>query len=159
MVDDATIAAIVTVLVTASLPFYLKGAWIMIDAEVVSWNVLMRHLRYVVVGLVLTTVPMVVWMIPRVVIHLSGLTALHAFLGIQAYALLLFGLTGIVRIFQAKRRAELYRDPDPDVDISELGDRMDHWRMRLRVGVFGYVIFWFGAWLLGTYRFFLFYVL
>lgn len=159
MVEDATIAAVVTLCVTASLPFYLRGAWIVIDADPVTWNVLMRHLRYVAVGLALTTVPMVGWMIPRLTIHLSGLTVLHAVFGIQAYALLAFALTGIFRIFQAKRAADLYHDPDPDVDINELHERMDHWRMRLRIGVFGYLLFWIGAWLLGTYRFLVFYVL
>ncbi|MCL9815409.1 DUF7321 family protein [Natronocalculus amylovorans] len=159
MLDDATTATIVAIMVTLSLPFYLKGAWIMIDAETVTWAILIHHLKYIVVGLTLTTVPMVTWMIPRLVDQLSGITGLHAVLGLQAYALLLFALTGIVRIFQAKREADLYHNPDPHVDIDELHENMGHWRMRLRVGVFGYVFFWFAAWLTGLYRYVIGYVL
>jgi hypothetical protein len=80
-------------------------------------------------------------MLPRLLDQLDGFTALHAFLGFQAYALLVFALTGIVRIFQAKRAHDLYRNPDRDVDISELHEDMDAWRFRLRVGVFGYLVF------------------
>ncbi|MGM0604696.1 MAG: DUF7321 family protein [Halobacteriota archaeon] len=159
MVGDATIATGVAIMVTLSLPFFLKGAWIMIDAETVTWGVLVYHLQFIAVGLTLTTVPMLTWMLPRLFDQLSGLSGLHAVLGLQAYALLLFGLTGIARIFQAKRRANLYRDPDPDVDIDDLGDNMSHWRLRLRVGVFGYVIFWILAWLTGVYRYAIGYVL
>jgi len=153
MVSDAAIATIVGILVTCSLPFYLKGAWIMIDAETVTWGVLTHHLKYIFVGLTLTTVPMVTWMIPRLFVQLNGISALHAVLGLQAYAMLLFGLTGIVRVFQAKREAEMYRDPDPDVDIDELHEKMSHWRKRIRVGVFGYVIFWLLAWTTGVVRY------
>jgi len=95
MVDESVIAAVAGLSVTASFPFLLYGAWIMIDTETVTWTVLMRHLRYIGVGLVLTTVPIVGWMIPRLFVHLSGLAVIHAFLGVQAYALLAFALTGI----------------------------------------------------------------
>lgn len=59
MVDESVIAAVAGLSVTASFPFLLYGAWIMIDTETVTWTVLMRHLRYIGVGLVLTTVPIV----------------------------------------------------------------------------------------------------
>src|SRR6056297_2412056 len=90
MVDESVIAALAGMSVTTSLPFLLYGAWIMIDAETVSWNVLMRHLRYILAGLVLTTVPIVTWMVPRVLEQLTGMAILHAFFGVQAYALLAF---------------------------------------------------------------------
>ncbi|WP_435335521.1 DUF7321 family protein [Haloarchaeobius sp. TZWWS8] len=153
MVSDSTIATVVLVLVTASLPFYLYGAWIMIDTEVVTWGVLVYHLKFIVTGLALTTVPMVTWMAPRLFEQLGGLSALHAFLGLQAYAMLVFALTGIVRIVRAKRRYNLYNDPDQDVDIDALGERMDHWRWRLRAGVFGYVLFWLLAYVVGVARY------
>ncbi|WP_435360657.1 DUF7321 family protein [Haloarchaeobius sp. DFWS5] len=153
MVADATIATAVLVLVTASFPFYLYGAWIMIDTDVVTWGVLTYHLKFILTGLTLTTVPMVTWMMPRLLDQLGGFAALHAFLGLQAYALLVFALTGIVRIVRAKRRFDLYNDPDQDVDIDELGERMDHWRWRLRMGVFGYVLFWLLAYVVGVGRF------
>lgn len=142
-------ATLVGLVVTASLPFYLYGAWIVIDSEVVTWSVLMRHLRYIAVGLALTTVPMVVWMVPQLFTALTGLRAVHVFFGLQAYAFLLFALTGIVHIFQAKRKHSLYEDPGQDVDISELHENMGAWRFRLRVGVFGYLLTWLVAWLLG----------
>lgn len=159
MVSDATIATIATVSVTASLPFFLYGAWIMLDAKTVTWAVLVHHLKYIAVGLTLTTVPMVTWMIPRLFEQLSGLSALHAILGLQAYALLVVGLTGIVRIYQAKREANLYQNPDQDIDLDELHENMSAWRGRLRLGVFGYVLLWFAAWLTGLYRFIVGYLL
>jgi hypothetical protein len=146
----ATLAAL---LVTASFPFYLYGAWIVIDAETVTWSVLMEHLSYIVPGLVLNTVPVVSWMMPRLLDQLGGLSALHAVLGLQAYAMLAFALTGIVRIFQAKRGANLYDDPGQEVDLDDLHENMGAWRGRLRVGVAGYVLFWLGAWLVGVYRY------
>lgn len=154
MVDASVVATLVALSVTASLPFFLYGAWIMIDAETVTWDTLVYHLKFIVVGLVLTTGPLVGWMIPRLFNQLSGLAVIHAFLGLQAYALLGFALTGIVRIFQAKRNANLYSDPDRDVDLDELHENMGHWRTRLRVGVFGYTLLWIGAWLTGLYRFY-----
>lgn len=154
---EATIAVAVAMVVTASFPFYLYGAWIILNAEVVTWAVLTRHLRYIVVGLTLTTVPVLGWMAPRFMAQLDGYAALHAFLGLQAYALLAFALTGIARILQVKRAHDLYHEPDPDLDIAELHEHMDVWRRRLRVGVFGYVLLWLLAWLVGMARFFVIY--
>jgi len=159
MVEDVTIATLAALSVTASFPFFLYGAWIMIDAETVTWDVLTHHLKFISVGLTLTTVPMVTWMIPPLFDQLGGLSALHAFLGLQAYALLLAGLTGIVRIFQAKRNADLYKNPDQDVDLDDLHENMSAWRGRLRIGVFGYTLFWIAAWLVGIYRYVLRYFL
>lgn len=152
--DDATVATIVAALVTASLPCFLYGAWIMIDAEAVTWNVLTHHLQFIVTGLALTTIPLLGWMLPRLFQQLGGASALHAFLGLQAYAMLAFGFTGIVRIFRAKRQHNLYHDYDEDVLLDEIGsDRMDHWRSRLRIGVFGYVLFWLLAYVVGIARY------
>ncbi len=156
MVSDAAVATVVLAVVTLSFPFYLYGAWIVIDTEVVTWSVLTRHLRFVLTGLVLTTVPMAGWMLPRLLEQLtSPIAAVHAFFGLQAYALLTFGLTGIVRIFQAKRRHDLYEDPEQDVALTDLHEKADHWRRRLRVGVFGYVGFWILAYLFGIVRYYL----
>lgn len=152
MVSDAAIATVVALVVTASFPFYLYGAWIIIEAETVTWDILTHHLKFIVTGLLLTTIPAVMWMIPRFFRQLGGLAAVHAFLGLQAYALLILALTGIVRIFQVKRAHDLYGTPDPDMDISELHENMDSWRWRLRVGVFGYIIFWLLTWMLGIAR-------
>jgi hypothetical protein len=152
--DDATVATIVAIAVTASFPCFLYGAWIMIDAEAVTWDVLTYHLKFIITGLALTTVPLLVWMLPRLFQQLGGASALHAFLGLQAYAMLAFGFTGIVRIFRAKREHDLYHDYDEDVLLDEIGsDRMDHWRSRLRIGVFGYVIFWLLAYVVGIARY------
>ncbi|WP_253738081.1 DUF7321 family protein [Halohasta salina] len=159
MVEDVTIATLTALSVTASFPFFLYGAWIMIDAETVTWDVLTHHLKFIAVGLTLTTVPMVTWMMPRLFDQLGGLSALHAFLGLQAYALLVVGLTGIVRIFQAKRNADLYANPDQDIDLNDLHENMSAWRARLRMGVFGYTLFWIAAWLVGIYRYVLRYLL
>jgi hypothetical protein len=73
--------------------------------------------------------------------------------------MLVFALTGIVRIFQAKRRANLYRDPDQEIELDELHENMGAWRGRLRVGVAGYVVFWIGAWIVGMFRYLSGYVL
>ena len=152
--DDATVATIVAIAVTASFPCFLYGAWIMIDAKAVTWDVLTYHLKFIVTGLALTTVPLLVWMLPRLFQQLGGASALHAFLGLQAYAMLTFGFTGIIRIFRAKREHDLYHDYDEDVLLDEIGsDRMDHWRSRLRIGVFGYVIFWLLAYVVGIARY------
>jgi hypothetical protein len=151
---DATVATIVATLVTASFPCFLYGAWIMIDTEEVTWGVLTYHLKFIITGLALTTIPLLGWMLPRLFQQLGGASALHAFLGLQAYAMLAFGFTGIVRIFRAKRQHNLYHDYDEDVLLSEIGsDRMDHWRSRLRIGVFGYVIFWLLAYIVGIARY------
>lgn len=153
MPDETTIATVAALMVTASFPFYLYGAWIVIDTETVTWNVLVRHLRVIIPGLALTTIPVVTWMIPRLLDQLEGLMVLHAILGLQAYALLVFALTGIVRIFQAKHQADLYREPSQEIDLDDLHENMGAWRGRLRVGVAGYVLFWLGAWLLGAFRY------
>lgn len=158
MVADSVIATVVLLSVTASFPLFLRGAAIVIDAEVVTWEILLRHLRYVGAGLVLTTGPVVLWMAPRLMEQFGGLSALHAVFGLQAYALLLFALTGIVRIFQVKRRADLYRNPDPSASIDELHENVPDWRRRLRVGVFGYLIFWLVAYVLGVVRYALLYL-
>jgi hypothetical protein len=152
MVDESVIAAVAGLSVTASLPFLLYGAWIMIDAEVVTWNVLTYHLKFIFVGLSLTTIPIATWMLPRVLDQLSGGAVIHAVLGLQAYAMLTLALTGIVRILQAKRSADAY--DDPDVDIDEIHEDIGHWRSRLRLGVAGFMIFWLCAWLTGLYRFY-----
>ena len=160
MVSDAVIASVVFVSVSLSLPCFLYGAYYIIETEPVTWGVLMHHLKFVVTGLILTTVPMLLWMAPRLPDQLGGLSAVHAYLGLQAYALLLFGGTGIVRIFRAKRRHDLYNDYDEDHLIDEIGgEQMSHWRSRLRIGVFGYVIFWMLAYVVWTVRFVLRYVL
>ncbi len=155
MVSEAMIATAAVVMVTASFPFYAYGAWIMIDRETdnVTWRILTRHLWYIVPGLLLNTVPVVTWMMPRLLDQLGGVAVVHAFLGLQAYALLLFGLTGIVRIFQVKRAADLYDKTDPDVDLDDLHENMSAWRGRLRIGVFGYVAFWALAYVIGVYRY------
>jgi hypothetical protein len=163
--SDGSVAAVVALAVTLALPLFLYGAWIMIDAEAVTWGVLTHHLKFIVTGLTLTTVPLVVWMVPRLFGlfgysgQFGGIAAVHGFLGLTAYAFLLFGFTGIVRIFRAKWEHDLYYDYDEDVLLDEIGsDRMSHWRSRLRVGVFGYTFFWILAWLTGLGRFVTIYV-
>lgn len=153
MVADATIATVVALLVTASFPFYLYGAWVMIDTEVITWGVLVYHLKFIAVGLVLTTVPMVTWMMPRLFQQFGGFAAIHAFFGLQAYALLVFALTGIVPILRAKIEYNLYNDPDPGLALEEIHEDMPVWRRRLRVGVAGFVLLWLIAWVLGIARF------
>lgn len=153
MVDDVVWATIVGLLVTASLPFYLYGAWIVLDNDPVTWSVLKRHLAYILVGLVLTTGPVVGWMVPRLFDQLGGYAALHAIVGIQAYAFLLFAMTGIVPIFLAKYRHDLYHDPTQDIDLDELHENMGAWRFRLRVGVFGYLGCWLIAYVVGLIRY------
>jgi hypothetical protein len=151
---DGTVATIVALLVTCSFPFFLYGAWYIIQAERVTWGVLVHHLTFVVTGLLLTTVPMVVWMIPRLADQFGGFAVVHAFLGLQAYAMLAFGFTGIVRIFRAKYEHDLYHDYSEDVLLDEIGsENMSHWRSRVRIGVFGYVLFWLLAYLVGIVRY------
>ncbi|MDS0221395.1 hypothetical protein NDI54_08535 [Haloarcula sp. S1AR25-5A] len=159
MVSDGLVATVVLLSVTLSLPCFLYGAYYIIETEPVTWDVLVHHLKFVTTGLVLTTVPMVFWMIPRLPDQLGGLSAVHAMLGLQAYALLAFGGTGIVRIFRAKRKHDLYNEYDEDLLLDEIGDEtFSHWRSRLRIGVFGYVIFWLLAYLVGIARYALRYV-
>ena len=151
---EATVATIVAVAVTLSLPCFLYGAWYIIESDPVTWSVLTHHLKFIATGLTLTTVPVLVWMVPRLFGQLGGLSMVHAFLGVQAYAMLGFGFTGIVRIFRAKREHDLYHDYDEDVLLDEIGlEQMDHWRSRLRIGVFGYVLFWLLAYLVGMVRY------
>jgi len=159
MVSPSVAATAAAIVVTATLPFYLYGAWIVIDAEVVTWDVLVHHLSFVVPGVVLNTIPVVFWMVPRLFVQLQGINVLHAFLGLQAYALLLVGLTGIVRILQAKRQHGLYEDPDQETSLSDLHENADAWRTRLRIGVFGYLIFWILAYVVGMFRYVVGYVL
>jgi hypothetical protein len=151
--SDAFWATIAGLSMTASLPCYLYGAWIVLREDVVTWGVLTHHLRYIGAGLTLTTLPVVTWMAPRLLADPNGLAAFHAILGLQAYALLAFALTGIVRIFQAKREHDLYHDPDRDVDLDALHENMGAWRGRLRVGVAGYVLFWLFAYVLGLWQY------
>lgn len=153
MVSDALVATVVLAVITASFPFYLYGAWYILDQEIVTWAVLVHHLKFIAVGLVLTTVPVLAWMAPRFLDQIGGLSAVHAFLGLQAYAMLVVALTGIVRIFQVKRAHDLYGNPDPGVDIGTLHENMSAWRGRLRMGVVGYVIFWLLAWIVGVVRY------
>ena len=114
------------------------------------------HLKFILTGLTLTTVPLVGWMVPRLFEQLGGFAAVHAFFGLQAYAFLLFGFTGIVRIFRAKYEHDLYSEYDEDVLLEEIGgETMSHWRSRLRVGVFGYLLLWIVAYVTGVARFLL----
>lgn len=152
--SDGMIATGVLLSVTLSFPCFLYGAWIMIDTEQVTWGVLMHHLKFIVTGLTLTTVPLLGWMLPRLIEQLNGFAAIHAFLGLQAYAMLAFGLTGIVRVFRAKWEHDLYHDYDEDVLLDEIGsDRLQFFRRRIRIGVFGYVFFWILAYVVGFARY------
>ncbi|WP_255196783.1 DUF7321 family protein [Halorarius litoreus] len=166
MVADAVVAGVVALAVTVSLPCFLYGAWIMLDNDPITWGILTWHLKYIATGLTLTTVPLVFWMAPRLfgywgyTAQFGGYAVIHAFLGLTAYAFLVFGFTGIVRILRAKWEHDLYHDYDEDILLDEIGgDRMSHWRARLRVGVFGYTLFWILAWLTGLSRFVVRYVL
>ena len=158
-IGPAVVATVVLLIVAASFPCFLHGAWIMLDHERITWSVLVYHLEFIAAGLTLTTVPLVVWMAPRLLDQLGGFAAVHAFFGLQAYAFLAFGLTGIVRIFRAKYRHDLYTDYDEDVLLEEIGgENMRFWRRRLRIGVFGYVACWVVAFLTGVFRYVLRYV-
>jgi len=154
--SEAQCATLVVGMVTLSFPCFLYGAWIMIDNDPITWDVLTDHLQFIVTGLALTTGPMLFWMLPRLLDQLTGAAVVHAFLGLNAYAFLVFALTGIVRIFRAKYRHDLYHDYDEDVLLAEIGDEnMSHWRSRLRIGVFGYVGLWLLAYLAGIARYLL----
>lgn len=163
---DGVVATVVALAVTLSLPAFLYGAWYILDSDPVTWSVLTHHLKFILTGLALTTVPLLLWMVPRLFgfgdypNQFGGVAVMHAVLGLFAYAMLVFGFTGIVRIFTAKRRHDLYHDYDEDVLLDEIGgERMSHWRSRLRVGVFGYLLFWILAWVTGLVRYFGRYVL
>ena len=154
--SETMIATGVLLSVTLSFPCFLYGAWIMIDAEQVSWGVLIHHLTYIATGLALTTIPLLTWMLPRLIAQLNGFAAIHAFLGLQAYAMLAFGFTGIVRVFRAKWEHDLYHDYDEDLLLDEIGsERLQFFRRRIRIGVFGYVFFWILAYLVGVARYLL----
>jgi len=151
---EAAIATIVLASVTLSFPCFVYGAYIVIDNDPVTWKVLTRHLKFIGTGLALTTVPMLVWMMPRLSDQFGGAALVHAFLGLQAYAMLAFAGTGIVRILKAKREHDLYHDYDEEVLLDEIGSgKMRHWRRRLRIGVFGYVFFWLLAYAVGVLRY------
>lgn len=151
---EMVIATVALVAVTLSFPFLLYGAWIVIDAEEVTWDVLTHHLKYILTGLALTTIPMVTWMIPRVFDQLRGAAVVHAILGVQAYAMLFFAFTGIIPIFRAKREYDLYHSYDEQLLLDEIGDEnMRHWRRHLRIGVFGYVILWILTYFVGVIRY------
>lgn len=160
MASEVVVATLVLGVVAVSFPAILYGAWIILEADPVTWSVLTRHLRYVLFGLLLTTVPVVGWMVPRLFglgpydAQFGGLAVLHAILGVHAYALLVFGLSGIVRIFRAKYEHNLYHDYDEEVLLSAIGgEAMAHWRRRLRIGVFGYTVLWILAFLTGVARY------
>ncbi|MEF8774157.1 MAG: hypothetical protein V5A23_04010 [Halobacteriales archaeon] len=159
MVSDLALATAALVVVSASFPVFLKGAGVVLNAETVTWEVLVRHLTFIGIGLTLTTVPILVWMLPRFsrMVGARRLLFVHTFLGVQAYALLLFAMTGIYRVFTEKRRAERYRDPDPDDDLNDLHPNMSAWRGRIRLGVFGFLFFWLLTYVAGVVRFWLIY--
>jgi hypothetical protein len=160
LLTDATIATVVFVAVTLSFPCFLYGAYYIIEQDPVTWDVLMHHLKFIITGLALTTIPLLFWMLPRLFEQFTGAALVHAFLGLQAYAMLAFAATGIVRIFKAKRRHDLYSEYDEDVILDEIGsENFDHWRSRLRIGVFGYVFFWLLAYLVGVARYVSIYLL
>jgi hypothetical protein len=150
MVSPLAYATLMLGLLTASFGFYLYGSWLIITESPVTWAVLRRHLWYISVGFVLTTVPLLSWMLPRLLSRFGGLLTVHGFLGLQAYAFLLFAVSGIVPIVRAKRRHDLYADPEREVVLEELHENMGTWRLRLRIGVVGYLAFWLLAYLLGT---------
>jgi hypothetical protein len=158
---EAQIATVVVAAVTLSFPCFIYGAYYIIEAEEVTWGVLIHHLKFITTGLALTTIPLLVWMLPRLFSQLKDGTAIvHAFLGLQAYAMLAFGGTGIVRIIRAKREHDLYNEYDEDILLEEIGsENFDHWRKRLRIGVVGYVFFWLLAYLVGILRYVSRYVL
>jgi hypothetical protein len=154
MASEAAVATVVLLSVAASFPCFIYGAWIMIDHEKITWDVLVYHLKFIFAGLLLTTVPLVSWMFPRLLDQFGGFAAVHAFFGLQAYAFLAFGFTGIVRIFRAKYEHDLYAEYDEDVLLEEIGgDNMQFWRRRLRIGVFGYTACWIIAFLTGVARY------
>jgi len=154
MVTDAAVAAVVVLAVTLSLPCFLYGAWLMIVSDPVTWSVLKRHLVAVSLGLALTTVPLVAWMIPKFWSQRSGVAVVHAFLGVQAYAFFVLAATGIVRILRAKWTSAEFRDAT-DFDLEALEDEhnLSHWRGRLRIGVVGYTALWLLAYLTGLLRY------
>ncbi|WP_244605320.1 DUF7321 family protein [Halorhabdus rudnickae] len=154
-IPDSTIALVVLVAVTLSLPCFLYGAWLMIVSDPITWGVLKRHLVVVTLGLALTTVPLVAWMIPKFWGQTSGVAVVHAFLGVQAYAFFVLAATGIVRILRAKWASAEFRGAT-DFELDALDDEehdLGHWRGRLRIGVVGYTALWLLAYLTGLLRY------
>jgi hypothetical protein len=149
MSSEVVWATLTCVMLTASIGFYLYGSWFIVTTTPVTWRVLRRHLLYISIGLVLTTVPLLGWMLPRLLARIGGILTIHAFLGLQAYALLLFAVSGIVPIVRAKRRHELYSSPSMDVPLGELHENIRTFRLRIRLGVIGYLSFWTLSYLLG----------
>ncbi|MFB6129620.1 MAG: hypothetical protein ABEJ28_02235, partial [Salinigranum sp.] len=92
MASETAVATVSLLMVTARFPFYVYGAAIIINAETVTWAVLVRHLWYIFAGLILNTIPVAFWMVPRLPGQFGGVAVLHAFFGLQAYALLVFAL-------------------------------------------------------------------
>lgn len=147
---DTTWAIAAAICVTLSLPLYLHGLWVILQSEVVTWSVLMVHLRSIGIGLVLTLVPVIGWMLPQLLSgRFSGLIGVHVFLALQSFAFLAIALWGIVPIFRRKRDHGLYRDPSQDIGIDAIDERMPIWRRRLRIGVFGYLVLWILSYLTG----------
>jgi hypothetical protein len=155
MVGSGTIAGLVVVAVSLSLPCFLYGAWLMIVSDPITWRILKRHLTVVGLGLLLTTVPLVTWMIPKFWSQYTGLAVVHAFLGVQAYAFFLLAVTGIVRILRAKWASAEFRQADDfDLDaLDDAGQDLGHWRARLRIGVVGYTVLWLLAYVTGVARY------
>ena len=144
------VTSVVALLVTASFPFYVYAGYIMIEADPVTWNDVKRHAVYTSIGLVLNTVPVIFWMIPRLGRQLGGLSTFHAFLGLQAYAFLVLALNGVWKIYRAKRRHDAYGENAGDVALTDLDpERMSGWRTQLRLGVIGWLAFWILAYVSG----------
>jgi hypothetical protein len=150
MLSETGVATLTCVMLTASLGFYLYGSWLIITTNPVTWRILRHHLVVISIGLVLTTAPLLGWMLPRLLARFGGILTGHAFLGFQAYAFLLFAVSGIVPIIRAKRRHELYSSSSSDVLLDELHENIRTWRLRLRVGIVGYLSFWTLSYLLGV---------
>lgn len=143
-------ATVAFALVTASFPFYLYAAYVIIEADPVTWTDLKRHVLYISIGLTLNTAPVVLWMMPRLVNQFGGLSTVHAFVGLQAYAFLILAISGVWKIFRAKQRHDRYANPDQDIALTELDpEKMSAWRARLRVGVIGWMVLWIVAYATG----------
>lgn len=114
-----------------------------------------RHLIVVTVGLALTTVPLVTWMVPKFWSQRSGVAVVHTFIGLQAYAFFVLAATGIVRILRTKWASAEFRTAT-DFELDALDDEehdLGHWRGRLRIGVIGYTVLWLVAYLTGVLRY------
>ena len=148
----ALVTTLVVLLVSASFPFYCYAAYIMIEADPVGWADVKRHAIYTTAGLTLNTIPVIFWMIPQLAKQFGGLSTLHAFLGLQAYAFLVLALNGVWKIYRAKRAYDQYHNPVEDVALTELDpERMSGWRTQLRLGVVGWMGFWLLAYVTGLF--------